>query len=43
MRETYQLGGGAAAIYEEQKVPAIFAPLAAATLDVVPLFGDDSI
>ena len=43
MRETYQLGGGAAAIYEEQKVPAIFAPLAEATLDVVPLFGDDSI
>lgn len=43
MRETYQLGGGAAAIYEEQKVPAIFAPLAEATLDVVPLFGDECI
>jgi len=43
MRETFQLGGGAAAIYEEQKVPAIFAPLAEATLDAVPLFGDDSI
>ena len=43
MRETYQLGGGAATIFEEQKVPAIFAPLAEATLDVVPLFGDGSV
>lgn len=37
----FQLSGNAAAIYEEQKVPAMFAPLAAATLDVVRLFDDD--
>ncbi len=42
-RETFQLSGNAAAIYEEQKVPAIFAPLAEATLDAVPLFDDDSV
>ena len=42
-RETFQLSGSAAAIYEEQKVPAIFAPLAEATLDAVPLSGDDSV
>ena len=42
-QDTYQLSGGAAAIYEEQKVPAIFSPLAEATLDAVPLFGDDSV
>ncbi len=42
-RDTFQLSGSAAAIYEEQKVPAIFAPLAEATLDAVPLFDDDSV
>lgn len=42
-QETFQLSGGAAAIYEEQKVPAIFSPLAEATLDAVPLFDDDSV
>ena len=42
-QETFQLSGSAAAIYEEQKVPAIFSPLAEATLDAVPLFDDDSI
>jgi ubiquinone/menaquinone biosynthesis C-methylase UbiE len=41
--ETFQLNSSAAAIYEEQKVPAIFLPLAEATLDAVPLFGDDSV
>jgi len=39
----FQLGGNAAALYEEQKVPALFAPLADATLSVVPLFDDDII
>jgi SAM-dependent methyltransferase len=43
MRETFQLSGNAAAIYEEQKVPAIFGPLAEATLDAVPLFESDSV
>ena len=42
-QDTYQLSGGAAAFNEEQKVPAIFSPLAEATLDAVPLFGDDSV
>jgi ubiquinone/menaquinone biosynthesis C-methylase UbiE len=37
----FQLSGNAAAIYEEQKVPAMFAPLADATLNVVSLFDDD--
>jgi ubiquinone/menaquinone biosynthesis C-methylase UbiE len=41
--ETFQLNSSAAAIYEEQKVPAIFSPLAETTLDAVPLFGDDSV
>ncbi len=40
-QETFQLSGSAAAIYEEQKVLAIFSPLAEATLDAVPLFDDD--
>jgi len=35
--DSFQLSGSAAAIYEEQKVPAIFAPLAEATLDRSPL------
>lgn len=41
--ETYQLAGNAAEIYEAQKVPAIFAPLAEATLDVIALNADDII
>jgi SAM-dependent methyltransferase len=36
-QDNFQLAGGAAAIYEEQKVPAIFGPLAEATLDRIPL------
>ncbi|MCV2868682.1 hypothetical protein OEW28_08580 [Defluviimonas sp. WL0002] len=34
---TYQLSSRAAETYEEQKVPAIFAPLARATLDSLQL------
>ena len=37
----YHLSGNAAVLYEEQKVPAMFAPLADATLSVVPVFDDD--
>ncbi len=37
----FQLSGNAAAIYEDQKVPAMFGPLADATLNVVTLFNDD--
>lgn len=37
----FQLSGNAAAIYEDQKVPAMFAPLADATLNAVTLFDDD--
>jgi len=41
-KDAFQLTGNAAAVYEEQKVPAIFAPLADATLNRVPLAkGDD--
>jgi len=36
-KDSFQLAGSAATIYEEQKVPAIFAPLAEATLDRIPL------
>ena len=39
----FQLSGNAAAIYEEQKVPAMFAPLADATLNVVRLFDNDAV
>lgn len=42
-QETFQLAGNAAEIYEQQKVPAMFAPLAEATLDRVPLQRDDAI
>ena len=42
-QETYQLAGRAAALYEAQKVPAIFAPLAAATLDAIKPTRDDTI
>lgn len=41
MRDAFQLQGAAAQIYEEQKVPAIFAPLARATLDAFPLSPQD--
>lgn len=41
-QDNFQLVSGAAAIYEEQKVPAIFGPLAEATLDRIPLVeGED--
>lgn len=42
-RETFQLAGNAAAIYEAQKVPAIFGPLAEATLNTITLDTDDVI
>ena len=42
-KETYQLSDSAAAVYEDQKVPAIFAPLAKATLDAISLSADDQI
>jgi SAM-dependent methyltransferase len=42
-RDTFQLAGNAAAIYEEQKVPAIFRPLAQATLDAVALRPDERV
>ncbi|MBY8977535.1 methyltransferase domain-containing protein [Rhodobacteraceae bacterium NNCM2] len=41
--DQYQLVGSAARIYEDQKVRAIFAPLARATLDVVPLATGDKL
>jgi SAM-dependent methyltransferase len=37
----FQLTGNAAALYESQKVPAMFGPLADATLKQVPLHSDD--
>lgn len=40
-RDTFQLAGGAAEIYERQKVMAIFRPLAEATLDAIDLSEDD--
>jgi SAM-dependent methyltransferase len=40
-RSGFQLSGDAARIYEEQKVPTMFAPLAAATLDRVTVQNDD--
>ena len=42
-KESYQLKGNAAGVYEAQKVPAIFRPLALATLDKFPLQQDDKI
>lgn len=42
-RETYQLAGNAASLYEAQKVPAIFAPLAEATLDVLRPRSDEAL
>lgn len=42
-QETYQLAGNAAEIYESQKVPAMFGPLADATLNEVSLAPDDAV
>ena len=42
-QDTFQLTGNAAAIYEEQKVPAIFKPLALATLNVLFVKDDDHV
>jgi SAM-dependent methyltransferase len=42
-RDSFQLAGNAAAIYEEQKVPAIFRPLAQATLEAVALRPDERV
>ena len=42
-QESFQLKGSAAAIYEEQKVKAIFGPLAIATLDAVTISDADTI
>jgi len=42
-QETYQLSGNAAELYEELKVPAMFGPLADATLNAVPLAAGDAI
>lgn len=39
--ETFQLSEDAAILYEDQKVPAMFAPLAEVTLDMVSLQPDD--
>lgn len=40
-QERYQLAGSAAQVYEDQKVRAIFGPLARATLDIVPIAPGD--
>jgi SAM-dependent methyltransferase len=42
-KETYQLSDNAAAVYEDQKVPAIFAPLAEATLGAIRIAPHDTI
>ncbi len=42
-KDSFQLAGNAAEIYEDQKVPAIFRPLAEATLDAVPIYPNDVI
>lgn len=42
-RDAFQLGQGAAAIYEDQKVKAIFRPLAEATLDMLAVSADDRV
>lgn len=43
VQDNYQLAGSGAQVYEDQKVRAIFGPLASATLDVVPLIPGDRI
>ena len=42
-KETFQLADNAAEIYEEQKVPAVFRPLALATLEAVRINDDDKV
>ena len=42
-KNRFELKGNAPELYEKQKVPAIFDPLAEATLDKVPLFDTDNI
>lgn len=42
-RDSFQLTGNAAAIYEEQKVPAVFRPLAQATLRAIAIRPDDTL
>ncbi len=41
--DTFQLQGAASAIYEEQKVPAVFGPLAAATLNRFKVMPEDDV
>ena len=43
MQDTFQLEGSAAQVYEEQKVPAMFAPLARATLDAFNVEDEDAV
>lgn len=42
-KETFQLNASAASVYEEQKVKAMFAPLAKAILEIVKITQDDRI
>lgn len=42
-KDAFQLTGSAAAIYEEQKIPAVFRPLALATLDALPIKENDKV
>lgn len=42
-QESFQLSGNASEIYENQKVPVMFGPLAEATLKIVPVAQDDAI
>jgi SAM-dependent methyltransferase len=42
-KDAFQLTGNAASIYEEQKVPAIFRPLALATLGALTIRNDDKV
>jgi len=39
-KDTFQLAGNAAAIYEEQKAPAVFRPLARETLNALSIEND---
>jgi len=43
MQDTFQLQGCAAQVYEEQNVPAMFAPLARATLDAFRVDEEDAV
>jgi ubiquinone/menaquinone biosynthesis C-methylase UbiE len=42
-KETFQLNRSAASVYEEQKVKAMFVPLAKAILEIVKITKDDRI